>query len=44
MLKLLFGVVYLVCRVWGAHRRVEYVGDLVGLDDDSFFHLLGGSR
>ena len=41
MLKLLVEVVYLVCILWGGHRRVEHVRASVRLDDVWFCHLFG---
>ena len=42
MFILLVGVVYWVYRLWGGHRRVEYVQDFVGLDGVWFCYLFGG--
>ena len=42
MLILLVGVVYWVYELWGGHRRVEYVQDLLGLDGIWIRHLYGG--
>ena len=41
MLKLFIKVVYLVCGLWGGHRRVDYMWASVGLDDVWFCHLFG---
>ena len=42
MLILLIAVVYRLYGLWGGHRRVEYVQDLVGLDGVWLCHLFGG--
>ena len=43
MLILLVAVVYRTYGLWGGHRRVEYVQNLVGLDVVWLLcHLFGG--